>query len=447
MYCNRLSRLIIFTLIAGWAGMTAAEWSPHTVRQLNGNEAEIRIPAKMQIVTEPWNRVAAVPYIVYMPEKDRVLMVVTCDARRELDPLPLVPYLISSDDRGESWMPPRLLHTDPQGQPDAVGVGCGLTYLGGGMVWCYAAPREKQSPNEGDSGWLSRDFGETWEGPLRGQPAPNGKPWSTWDPLLVDHDPASGKVVRLADTRYQVVEYTSNVYRSLAYFLTSDDLGRTWSSVQVPQWESVDEVALCRAANGDLVAACRTNMPKRFAGNIDHYEGLAISLSKDNGRTWSDLNRLYAWGRHHPSMVVLPDGRIVMTYVVRKGYTDTGDGKPQFGVEAVVSRDHGQTWDLDHRYILHAWEGNQPSSVPNAWWSSSQATSSVLLPDGSILTAFGTGYRSEFQRYNTPRDVGLVLWRLGDQPLNDDRTIRDAPFDSDLRNVVDLSEICPSPPR
>ena len=67
--------------------------------------------------------------------------------------------------------------------------------------------------------------------------------------------------------------------------------------------------------------------------------------------------------------------------------------------------------------------------------ASSQGTSSVLLPDGNILTAFGTGYRAELKYY--PRDIGLVLWRLGEQPLNDDEVIRDALFDSDVHNLVD----------
>jgi len=58
---------------------------------------------------------------------------------------------------------------------------------------------------------------------------------------------------------------------------------------------------------------------------------------------------LYEYGRHHPSLVLMPDGDIVMTYVVRKGgYVDSKDGFPQFGVEAIVSHDHGRTWDLDH---------------------------------------------------------------------------------------------------
>ena len=84
-------------------------------------------------------------------------------------------------------------------------------------------------------------------------------------------------------------------------------------------------------------------------------------------------------------MVVMPDNDIIMTYVVRKGYPDTDDGYPQFGIEAIVSHDNGETWDLDHRYILSYWKGIRKG--PNAWYSSSQATSTILLPDGSLLTA------------------------------------------------------------
>jgi hypothetical protein len=36
-----------------------------------------------------------------------------------------------------------------------------------------------------------------------------------------------------------------------------------------------------------------------------------------------------------------------------------------------------------------------------------------------------------------PRDVGLVEWRLNPKTVNAESTIRDAAFDSDLRNVFD----------
>ncbi len=48
----------------------------------------------------------------------------------------------------------------------------------------------------------------------------------------------------------------------------------------------------------------------------------------------------------------MPNGDMVMTYVVRKGYIDASDGYPQFGIEAVVSRDNGRTWDMDHRHLF-----------------------------------------------------------------------------------------------
>jgi hypothetical protein len=120
---------------------------------------------------------------------------------------------------------------------------------------------------------------------------------------------------------------------------------------------------------------------------------------------------LYELGRHHPSMVLLPDGRIVMTYGARKGNPKTSDGFIQFSIEAVVSRDHGQSWDLDHRHILHRWPATFQSAT--AWRASCQCTSSVLLPTGSILTAFGTGYRIHPSNPG-PRDVGLIQWQALD---------------------------------
>ena len=125
-----------------------------------------------------------------------------------------------------------------------------------------------------------------------------------------------------------------------------------------------------------------------------------------------------------------------MTYVVRKGYVETPKGYPQFGIEAVVSHDHGETWDLDHRYLLHRWEATMQGF--NALYQSPQGLSSVLLPDGMMLTAFGTGYRSQGPGVDRHRrDIALVRWQLSEATLNDNNTMRAAPPDSDLRNLFD----------
>lgn len=384
----------------------SSQWKAHTVRQINKDAAQIEFPAQLQILTESWNRVVAVPYIVYMPEIDRVLMLVNCDYGPNLQHVHYAMVLFS-DDRGTIWSEPKYIHTNAEGKPD-IGMGTGLTYLGKGKVLLYADRLR----------WFSYDYGKTWGDTVPVQPIPNGKEWNAWDPAMVEKDHETGKVVRLAETGYTfdsaAFESASSGLYSQGFIRFSTDEGRTWSdAIKVPEWYGVDEVALVRARNGNIVAACRTDAPDEFKKyRHDHYEGFGVSISRDNGYTWSGVNKLYNWGRHHPCMVLLPTGDIVMTYVVRLGYPDTSNGFPQFGIEAVVSHDNGETWDLDHRYILTSWPGNRKG--PNAWWASSQSTSSILLPDGSILTAFGTGYRSQPDENgrHAPRDVGLVYWQI-----------------------------------
>ena len=131
--------------------------------------------------------------------------------------------------------------------------------------------------------------------------------------------------------------------------------------MKVPQRKGANKVSLLRAANGHLLAACRTDVPRRLTGKtLDHYEGLGVSISKDDGQTWSAVKTSYDYGRHHPSLVLMPNQDIVMTYVVRLGYVDDRNGFPQFGIEAIVSHDHGVTWDLDHCYLLRVWSGKKP---------------------------------------------------------------------------------------
>ena len=405
--------------VAGAAGQ--AGFSPHSVRQVDGAGRETALAADFQIVTADWNRVVAVPYVVYMPEKQRLLMLVGCD-------YPHRAFILSSDDRGATWSAPRPVHADAEGKPD-LPLATSLTYLGNGNVLLYAGSR-----------WFSRDYGETWDEPVPVAPTPGGKPWYLWDPPLVERNPETGQVTRLIETGYTwfkppEVEHA----HQQAYIRFSADGGKTWNgAAKVPQWHRVSEAALCRAANGDIIAACRTDIPLRLEGEwLDHLEGLGISISTDVGRTWSTVAKLYDWGRHHPSLVLLPGGDILMTYVVRLGYVRSANGFPQFGIEAVVGRDNGRAWDLDHRYILHFWEGNRKES--NEWWPSSQATSTVRLEDGTLLTAFGTGYRCRegADKLPTPRDVGLVRWRLGPAPPKHGGPITAAPFDSDLRNYFD----------
>lgn len=389
----------------------SGQWNDHSVVRLNPDGEPAELPARSQIVTESWNRVVAVPHIVYMPETDRVLMLASCDYPGS----PWVHYamVLFSGDGGATWSAPRYVHTDGKGNP-ACGLGHGLTYLGEGRLMMYSCHPPVR--------WFSADYGETWGDTVPVEPAPGGRTWMAWDPVLVDRDPDSGRVTRLMETGYWG---DSTTMESQAYVRFSTDGGRTWTGAHhVPEFEGVNEVCPIRAVNGDIVATCRTDPPDAYKDvRFDHYEGFGISISDDDGYTWSAVDQLYDWGRHHASTALLPCGYIVATYVVRLGYSDTAEGFPRFGIEAVVSRDDGRTWDLDRRYILAAWTGNRKGSPSpdgklrsGGWHASPHTTSSVVLPDGSILTAYGTGYRQRDDAFGPglygPRDVGLVNWNM-----------------------------------
>ena len=403
-----------------------AQWQEHEVYQYNGVDADWSIlPAKFQVISESWNRKVACPYLVYMPEKDRVLMGIGfCDYPK--GPKKWHGMLLSSDNHGTTWTNPRYLHTNKQGEPDTGPIG-GLTYIDQGHLLV----------DTGTSTWYSSDYGQVWSDPVPISPTQEGGHWYG-EKRYVDIDPTTGKATTLWGSGWSKVPDADSVQAYLRY---SNDGGRTLSpSLMVPQWFGVNEVRLIRAANGDLVAAGRIAPPEKYKGRLDHYAGLGVSISKDNGRTWSRMDILYEWGRHHQSMVLLPNGHIVMSHVVRLGYTDADDGLPRFGVEAIVSRDHGQTWDLDHKYILAIWKGNKTGE--NYWWSSSQRSTSILLPNGSILTGFGTGYRNQDHPGGfAPRDIAVVHWRPNNDRLNNNRTIANAPFDSNLRNIFDASDV------
>jgi len=79
----------------------------------------------------------------------------------------------------------------------------------------------------------------------------------------------------------------------------------------------------------------------------------------------------------------------------------------------IFSDDQGQTWDKEHRYILASWEGNITGET--AWFCSVQSTSTVLLPDGTILTSFGTGFRNPSAAKICKMDVALVRWRIDEK--------------------------------
>jgi len=414
--------------IAGDAAHTPKPgWNKHEIALMNGKKGHCDLDAAFQIVNASWGREnLQMPNLIYMPENKRLIMT------GEYGPPSVKTIVIVSDDMGATWSPRRWMHTDAQGAPD-VGAIVGPTYLGNGVI---SASSENESVRV-----CSYDYGATWERSVPASRLLDGQELYHWDPALIDRD-KDGKITRLMEARWKTTgrAWESGVGPySQGCIAVSGDLGKTWSTEVVPQWLGVNEVALIRAKNDTIVAACRTDNAARFIGQLDLYSGLGISISKDNGKTWSKLNILYEYGRHHPSLVMLPNGDIVMSYGVRVGYTSNSEGFARYGAEAIVSHNNGVTWDLDHKYVLATWSGKIKGG--NAWWGLIQSTSTLLLPDGSLLTSFGFGARNEDSQTRCIMDTGLVKWRISNRRLDSDKTIRSAPFDSETRNVYDLDAV------
>ena len=310
-----------------------------------------------------------------------------------------------SDDCGESWsLLEELLH---DGQPIR-GRPLSLTVLGEGRLM-FAVQHEHAE----DTGrYFSCDYGRTWPERIELPRIANGTPIFTEGSYLVDRDEAGG-AQRIAGFGIMAPRPPDSRGPFLGGLHWSEDGGRTWSEPLLPpQWqreESYDgkthlrgagEGALVRAANGWIVAALRTDMHPRYFPSIeDNYSGTGVSISEDDGATWSPVRIIHEAGRHHAHLLRLPDGTLVLTYVQR---LDLDEGRLvtyRRGCGVLLSRDHGLTWDLDHELLINSFDHADGTPVGYSVGHSY----STLLDDGAILSCYGC---------LRTKGMGLVKWRV-----------------------------------
>ena len=281
-----------------------------------------------------------------------------------------VGILLFSSDDGQTWSQPRRIPVS-RTKPIALG---GKKLLLGNM--------------------LSDDAGQTW---TKMKPLPTHAP----DGKHMRADNSINSWVRMPDDHIicaSDLAYTPLVEGGVVTFVrwaTHEGEGReldsgklftrgvlwrfhpdteTWDEpYYFPKSWGLNEGSLVRAKNGDLVAAFRTQMIG-VPMPSDHWMGLATTRSTDEGKTWSEPAHHFLYGVHHCNLITLPDGRILMTYVARIGELE---GRTSHGVEAVISHDHGVTWDWPHRYIVFRWP-----------YPCSHSPQSVRLSDGRIFTIF-----------------------------------------------------------
>ncbi len=283
-------------------------------------------------------------------------------------------FYIVSDDKGVTWTEPKeLMHGN-------------IVNLGGKKLLIL-----------GDNGnsVFSDDAGDSWSEPIRNLPLADGHIPFFHGSVLVEG--ASVYTVNGA-AGYDPPGFAGSFLRR------SDDAGRTWGEpVHIPaywdpsssQFHGFSEGSITRAANGDMVVAVRTGAADGFANYNDHWRRIVIFRSPDDGKTWEDGIVYFDYGVVHSDLLTLPNGDIVMTYAVRIGELD---GCVYHGIEAVISHDHGKTWDWANRYYLFRWNMHESTHSPQ----------SVLLADGRILTTFLYPVDAPWGKRTTPVNIGLV---------------------------------------
>ncbi|MSR58126.1 MAG: exo-alpha-sialidase [Planctomycetaceae bacterium] len=375
------------------------EWQEHQIRQGDGQGGWVDRPAQRQVLKHP-DANHTMPF--GLASMDNGELVILCSREKTDAKGRTVQAVISfSKDGGATW-------SDFMSVPGTTDRPMLLTDLGQGRL-SFLAPRR----------FFSSDYGRTWpeavDHPLTKAGMTFGVEGNAW----VDRD-EQGRAKAILEVGWHYApgkvhpkdDATGQFRRSL-------DGGKTWiDEVTPPQWKyivehkgkkwprGVSEGAIARAANGDLVAALRTDMPpKYFDGpHDDSLEGTAISISKDDGRTWSEMQFLFEAGRHHANLQRLSNGDLVCTLVVRDDIQRGKRAEGQLtsrrrGCDALVSRDHGQTWNLERRYELDGFDYLRE----DGYWVDGKVghVGAVALPDGQMLCTYG-----DYQR-----GAALVKWK------------------------------------
>ena len=143
-----------------------------------------------------------------------------------------------------------------------------------------------------------------------------------------------------------------------SYLFRSHDGGQSWGEPSL-MGKHYNETGITALPNGDILAALRSEK----GGH------LSIARSRDKGMTWSTPEQLTADMEHPADLIVLKDGRVLLTF---------GERNAPRGVHAMLSRDGGKTWDKSNMVVLASDATNGDCGYP----------SSVELSPGKILTIY-----------------------------------------------------------
>ena len=182
-----------------------------------------------------------------------------------------------------------------------------------------------------------------------------------------------------------------------AMILKSSDNGATWTRhAALPAgWRGLRPLVL---SDGQLIAAVFIEDDKRGVANT------FIVHSEDNGRTWHHPECVTRKDEVPGDLLLLSGNRLVLTY---------GQKSNPYGARAVVSIDKGTTWQ-DYIYVLSTGRWNGPKKKPRpVRCSQSFGTASIVLEDGTIISAFDRGKTEKRSDQDGNQSaIGIVRWTV-----------------------------------
>jgi len=297
--------------------------------------------------------------------------------------------LVRSRDGGATWLPPSVIaDSEWDDRNPAVGVAADGTLV---VAYHHQGSYDDQGRydrrlNRADTFVVrSHDGGHSWKQPrplsfelLRGR--------SPYGPMLSFPDGTLGMCI------YGMAigeSSPADVPRYSTYLLRSADRGATWGDPSLVA-AGFNETAFLRFPDATLRSSGASSLrplrpPKRdFVAreggstssellaalrSPDRAPNISVSRSTDDGRTWSSPVRTTAPGEHPADLTLLSNGWVLMAY---------GHRREPFGVQGMISRDRGRTWEQDRKLIYNDDRPGGDCGYP----------STVRFADGTLLTAY-----------------------------------------------------------